>query len=452
MLGDWAIHADKYGSKARGLMIRRTRKQLVDTIERAKELYLLLGAEWKEQDKEFVMPGGAILRMAYLESDKDAENYQGHAYTRVYVEELTNFPNPAPVRKLKATLRSAHGVPVGFRATCNPGGPGHVWVKETYIDPNPKGFEIFKVKDTVEIDGEMVEIERDRVFIPAKLTDNPILLRNDPGYVLNLKESGTEQLVRAWLDGDWNIVEGAFFDCWSSKMVIRPFAVPDDWLRFRSFDWGSARPFSVGWWAISDGQPVGSGIVYPKGAMIRYREWYGVARDNNGLRIANTGLKLTAEQIGLGIKEREAGEKITYGVADPAAFAQDGGPSHIERMYKAGGVIFRKADNKRVATVGHMGGWDMMRQRMIGEEDVPMIYCFETCEDSIRTIPSLQHDEARPEDLDTDGEDHAADEWRYGCMSRPWVARKPQHKPPPMVQQAMMNDIWKTQTPRSKRI
>src|SRR5690554_1587563 len=134
VLGEWAVHADRHQKHAKGLMIRRERTQLIDTIRRAQKLFLPLGAKWKEQDKLFVMPGGAELRMAYLESDADAEAYQGHSYTRVYIEELTNFPQPGPIMKLKATLRSAHGVPVGFRATCNPGGPGHMWVKARYID------------------------------------------------------------------------------------------------------------------------------------------------------------------------------------------------------------------------------------------------------------------------------------------------------------------------------
>jgi hypothetical protein len=112
-----------------------------------------------------------------------------------------------------------------------------------------------------------------------------------------------------------------------------------------------------------------------------------------------------------------------------AAFAVDGGPSIAERMSKVG-VTFRRADNKRVAQMGALGGWDQMRQRMKGEEGRPMIYTFSTCVDSIRTIPALQHDQDKPEDLDTDGEDHAADEWRYACMSRPYQPMAAQPKKP----------------------
>jgi hypothetical protein len=153
--------------------------------------------------------------------------------------------------------------------------------------------------------------------------------------------------------------------------------------------------------------------------LVRYREWYGCTGE------PNIGLKLTAEQVRDGIIMRED-EEVRFGVADPAIFAQDGGPSIAERMFP---LVWNRADNKRVARGGHMGGWDQMRQRMMGDE-APMIYCFKTCTDSIRTIPSLQHDPNRAEDLDTSAEDHAADEWRYACMSRPWARPRAEKEKP----------------------
>lgn len=396
--GDWPIHAQRYGKAAKGVFFRRELPQLESAIERSKDIYYKLGAKWNEQKKTWIFPNGATLKFRPLERDSDAEKYQGHDYTRVYFEELTNYPSPKPVMKIKATLRSGAGVPVGFRATGNPGGPGHNWVKARYIDPDPSGWKIVKDDDGLE-----------RVYIPSKLTDNKQLTDNDPLYISRLKQAGSEQLVKAWLDGDWNIIDGAFFDCWSNKNILQPFKVPDHWMKFVSFDWGSYRPFSAGWWAVVDNDYIHKGQVIPRGSLIRYREWYGS-------KAPNVGLKLTAEQVGQGIKER-TGEDITYWVADPAIMAEDGGPSISERTK----IPWRKADNKRVSGKGQMGGWDQMRARLIGEDDKPLIYCFSTCTDSIRTIPVLQHDQNKPEDLDTDGEDHAADEWRYACMSRPWV-------------------------------
>ena len=345
--------------------------------------------------------------------------------TRVYFEELTNYPSPVPVDKMKATLRSAAGVPCRFRATGNPGGPGHHWVKARYIDPAPDGMEV--IPD---------DFGLGRMFIPARLADNPILLDADPDYVGRLRQSGSEQLVRAWLDGDWDIAEGAFFDCWRAELhVLRPFRVPPAWMRFRAFDWGSARPFSVGWWAVSDG----SLAAHPAGKLIRYREWYGASAPN-------VGLKLTAEQVADGIAERETNETMAYGVADPSIFSQDGGPSLAHR-FSDRGVYWRPADNRRIPMLGHAGGWDQVRARLVGEDGKPMIGCFSTCRDSIRTIPALQHDTHRPEDVDTNGEDHAADEWRYACMSRPWVAALPAAQRSDRWDQSFERDeeaSWKT--------
>lgn len=434
-LGEWANHAKRYGPNAKGLFVRRTLIALGPTIERAKRIYAPLGAVWQEQKSRFVWPNGAILYFRYLERDSDADNYQGHDYTRVYVEELTQFPDPGPLDKLKATLRSAAGVPTGFRATCNPGGPGHTWVKSRHIDAGP--YNIVKEIFVNPFTGE--DIESSRVFIPAKLTDNPQLLNNDPRYVANLFKAGSAALVKAWLEGDWNVVEGAFFDCWQSgRHVIDPFAIPKDWLRFRSFDWGSAAPFSVGWWAIAgDDYPLAAltgrnparddeagrlNRSIPRGSLIRYREWYGASAPGKGL-------KLTTEELARGIIERDAGDKITYSVADPAIFAEDGGPSRAE-IFARNKVIFRRADNKRVSGNGAMGGWDEMRQRLKGQDGVPMLYVFETCKEFIRTVPSLPHDPKRMEDIDTSAEDHIADEARYACMSRPWVPVQPQPKKP----------------------
>ena len=436
MLGEWIGHANRYGEHAIGLMVRRTRAELVETIERSRMIYAPLGWKLNETEKTWRAPNGARLRFAYLERDADADLYQGHSYTRVYVEEAGNFPSPAPVMKLMATLRSGAGVPVGLRLTGNPGGPGHQWCKARYIDPAPLG--------NVVIDDPTTGLAR--VFIPSKVDNNQFI--DVEAYKQRLRASGSKELVRAWLDGDWSVAMGAFFDCWdTSRHIIPPFEIPKDWLRFRSMDWGSASPFSVGWWAIVQDDLMMHGHLLPRGCMVRYREWYGMAPGQ-----PNVGLKLYAEKVGEGIAEREKDESISYGVLDPSAFLQDGGPSIAERMgtATAGKIWFRRADNQRVRGAGNMGGWDVMRSRLVGKPDgPPMIVCFSTCIDSIRTIPFLQHDPDRPEDIMTDSEDHAGDEWRYACMSRPWVPVKEEPKPENVSGYRVMHEgvqpgDWKT--------
>lgn len=422
MFGKFGIKQKRYGKNCVGVFFRKTREDLKEAIERSKDIYGPMGAEYQDQKKQWVFRNGARLKFEYLANDKDAENYQGHNYTDVFFEELTHWASPEPVNKLKATLRSAEGIPCQFHATGNPGGPGHQWVKQRYIDPAPLGWKIITEDFKNPFTGEIQKL--DRVFIPSKLSDNRLLMNGDPLYVAKLQQSGSEQLVKAWLDGNWDIVEGAYFDCWDAKKhIIRPFVIPKHWMRFISGDWGSAKPFSFGWWAVaSEDTKIPEGWI-PKGSMIRYREWYGVKKNEQGETVPNVGLKLFAEKVGEGLKKRQGEENISYGVLDPAAFSEDGGPSIASRL----GVFFTRADNKRVPDKGAMGGWDQMRSRLEGEDlgepmgQRPMIYCFNTCVDSIRTIPALQHDVNRPEDLDSDMEDHAADEWRYACMSRPYI-------------------------------
>lgn len=405
-IGDWLEHSNQYGEAAVGIFVRRKFKQLTEVIARTKQIFKKIGAKYNEQKAEWTMPNGARLKFVYLERDSDAEEYQGHNYTRVYIEEVTNFPNPSPINKLRATLRSPVGVPVGMRLTGNPGGPGHNWVKARYIDPDPNGFKIIAESCEIEIDGVVETVTLERVFIPSKLGDNMLLLRNDPTYVLRLRQSGSEALVKAWLEGNWDIVDGAYFEV-NEELHVKPRGLiklaPPQAVRFRSFDWGSARPFSVGWWVIADG-------TWPKedplpfGAIFRYREWYGASGPNQGLH-------MTADAVADKILQMEDGERIRYAVADPAIFIRNGGPSIAESMAKC---HWRRADNKRLP------GWEQVRQRLAGEGGVPMMYFADNCEDTLRTLPVLQHDEGDPEDLDTDGEDHAADEIRYACMSRPW--------------------------------
>ena len=422
MLGEWASHADLYGEHAIGLMIRRELTQLVETIERSKQIFTPLGAQYHEQQKMWRWPNGARLRFAYLERDSDADGYQGHSYTRIYAEELGTFPSPIPIFKLMATLRSGVGVPCGFRATGNPGGPGHNWVKARYIDPNPSGWKIITtIYENPWGRKASKPIARDRVYIPSRVTDNAYL---GDEYIANLQMSGNEQLVRAWLEGDWDVIDGAFFDGWRhDKHVIRPFQIPATWLRFRSMDWGYATPFSIGWWAVCPDDEWLDNRLIPRGAIIRYREWYGCKPGE-----PNVGLRITAEEVADGICLRDGKDVIKYGVLDPSAFAEAGGPSIAERMRKRK-AIFRPADNARIAQHGAMGGWDQMRARLNGDGEYPALFVFETCTDFIRTVPVLQHDKDRLEDLDTQQEDHAADECRYACMSRPWI---PKPKLPPV--------------------
>ncbi len=422
-------------------LFRRIREDLVKNHMEGPKGFRAMLAPWAAVgfvtivEDEIRFWNGSKIYLCHCKDEKDIYKYQGAEIHVLIIDELTHFSESMyrflrnRVRMVGVNVREdwARAFP---RIVCgaNPGNIGHLWVKATFID----GAQPMELRKMGAMDGGML-----RQFIPARLDDNPSMATDDQGYEQRLEGLGSHTLVQAMRWGDWNVVEGAFFDCWDSgKHVIRPIEVPAHWMRFGSFDWGSAKPFSMGWWAVSDGSLLPDGRHYPTGAMIRYREWYGASAPN-------VGLKMIVEDIADGIRQREKGENISYRVADPACWKVDGGPSHFERFMKKG-VLFRPADNARVA------GWDQLRARMQGD-DAPMIYWFSTCLDSIRTIPALQHDEHKPEDIDSDGEDHAGDDTRYAVMSRPYTRKIPGSQPIRGTNEMTMNEAWKMASPKRNR-
>jgi len=407
-------------------LFRRVREDLLKNHMEGPKGFRSLLAPWvtcgfvRIVDDEIRFWNGSRVYLCHCKDDKDIYKYQGAEIHVLLIDELTHFTD-AMYRFLRNRVRMVGiNLPANYKgrfprilAGANPGNIGHLFVKRAFVD----GAETYDIRQMSAEEGGMK-----RQFIPALLEDNPSMASDDPGYEARLHGLGSKALVEAMRFGNWDIVEGAFFDCWDPRRhVVRPFQVPSGWLKFCSADWGSAKPFSVGWWTVaSDPMQVetrdGGKVTLPRGCLVRYREWYGA-------KAPNEGLKLHAEQVADGIVEREIKGETTYRVLDPAAFAEDGGESIAIRMAKRG-IRWKPADNARVQGRGAMGGWDQLRSRLVGDDDGnPMLVTFSTCHDSIRTIPALQHDKARPEDVDTDGEDHAADEWRYACMSRPWVRK-----------------------------
>jgi len=457
VLGKWALKERLYGPSFNAMMFRKTVVSSDDAIERSREIYGPLGGKFA--DNRWRMPNGGRVGFGYLDNVKDADQWQGRNLSDAWVDEVGLYASPDAIWRLFGVLRSATGAPVQLILTGNPGGPGQHWIRGRYgLHPFPRQPKALKRKLP---DGT----EHLVAVIPSRITDNRILMERDPGYISRLHLVGSKQLVKAWLDGDWTAIEGAFFDCWSDKNILAPFRIPDGWVRFRSGDWGSYSPFSFGWWAVvqddyalSHGARSGisaghSGArakldVLPRGALVRYREWYGSTDPMSG----GKGLKLTAEQVADGLIDREKDDqRLAYGVLDPSTFKVDGGPSIAERINRKlvskKMASFREADNTRVNTReskdkrGPMNGWDQMRSRIIGLDGTPMVYCFTTCTASIRTIPVLQHDQARPEDLDTESEDHAADDWRYACSSRPWTRTIKEPETPPDAYRAPSEEL-----------
>ena len=208
LLGDWLGHQLAFGKYAKGILFRRTWPEFDEILLRSNDLFRPCGAYFKAGDRTWIFKSGARLKFRAMELDQDADKYQGHSYTWLAFDELPNWPNPDPIDKLRATLRSAHGIPCVSRATGNPGGIGHEWVKGRYILPAPPMKEFYD---------EIRKIWR--IFIPSRLSDNKKLIENDPKYIDRLYSSGPPWLVRAWLEGDWDAQAGESFFTESSLLV-----------------------------------------------------------------------------------------------------------------------------------------------------------------------------------------------------------------------------------------
>lgn len=427
LLGDYLQDVQTYGPHWKGLLLRQTFPQLQELLKRSLQMFPEQGGVWKAGAKEWQFPNGATLLMRQAENMIEASNYQGHSYSWIGMDEGTQWAEVMEIwNMLSATLRSGGArIPTKRRRmTANPGGPGHDAVKMHFIDHAPMGF----VPRRDEATGERI------MFIPSRVTDNKILLLNDPNYINQLRGVGSAELVRRWLEGDWSVIVGAYFKEFKpERHIIRPCSLPKHLMRIMGHDWGSASPFSCLWAGVSDGTFKatfldGYSRTLPAGALIIYREYYGA--DEKG-----KGLKLKVEEIADAILSRE-NEAITFRVADTSIFDEDGGPS-IAETFKKHGVGFRPSDKRRLP------GWQQIRSRLVGEDNKPMIFIFDTCTSLIRFLPALQHDRTDAEDVDTNGQDHAPDALRYICMSRPYVKEDIASEPMRTMSGITLDELWK---------
>jgi hypothetical protein len=405
-------------------LFRRTLTDLRDNHLRGPtslHVMLAVGVEsgqvkYRSVENEFEFNNGSVLHLCYCDSENDVEKYRGAEIHVLQIDELTHFSD-YQFRFLRSRVRvTGLKIPTEYKSkiprietASNPGSIGHAWVKRTFISPKPE-LEVWK---TPPEEGGML-----RQFIPSKLTDNPYLTRDDPTYADRLRGMGSDDLVRAILEGDWDIIAGQAFEKLSKKThQIDPFRPPDDWLCFGSFDWGSSAPFSFLAITVANGDALPDGRRYPRGALIVYDEWYGY----NGK--PNEGVRMEAGEVASGIKERLNGKKLAYIVADTSMWDVDGGPSIAERFGRKG-VILRKADKSRLV------GYQEVRSRIQGDENGPQLYATRNCHHGFwRTMPDLVMDDRHIEDVDTHQEDHVFDSLRYACMSRPYLKVVPKYVP-----------------------
>lgn len=391
--------------KIKVLIVRRSYPELTANHIDVLRIELAGIAKYNKQEKKFTFGNGSTISFKYCANDSDLENFQGSEYDCIFLDEATQL-SEHQFEALRACCRGVNKFPKRMYLTCNPGGQGHAWVKRLFIDR--------RFKETENPD--------DYVFIQALVQDNKPLMENQPDYVQQL-EGLTGKLKKAWLYGDWNIFEGQFFEDFVDNPnhyedrqytnVIKGFEPPADWKIYRSYDFGYSDPFSCGWWAVDY-----------DGRLYRILELYGCVKNE-----PDTGVKWTPEEQFAEISRIEHEHpwlkgKVIHGVADPSIWDGSKGVSTAD-VAKRYGIYFTPGVNARIP------GWMQMHYRFAFDENgYPMMYVFDSCKHFIRTIPTLIYSETKPEDLDTELEDHIADETRYMCMARPIKPVIKKHKQP----------------------
>lgn len=389
----------------KGIILRRTFPELEEMMLRMEQFYPLLGGHYQSGSKRWKFPAESYIKVGHMQLEKDKYKYKSDEFQFVGLDEASSFTGTQYLYMF-SRCRSKHpNIKPRFRAGTNPGGEGHKFLKERFRIGNVTPGTTIVSKEGLT-----------RVFIPAKLKDNPTLLQNDPDYIKRLMALPEIERLRL-LEGVWDAFEGqAIPELNMDVHGIEPFDIPPEWPRYRTMDWGYATPFAVGWWAVD-----------PNGVLFRYREWYG----SKGGETPNTGLRMTASEVARGILEREKPERergisVRPGPADPdmwnPRWATMGkgkslgvvGSSPAEDMMKEG-VHFIQADNERA-----LGRQSVHKRLELDEEGNPQMYIFTTLSDFWRTMPQLREWDTNPEIIENKNvEDHIFSEVRYMCMFRP---------------------------------
>ena len=348
-------------------------------------------AKWHGGQRRWTFPTRAILQFCHCKHEDDVYGYQSQQFDILLFDEATQFTR-FMVRYLMTRNRATQKGVIPFAAMgTNPGNVGHGWFLSEFVEPGSPE----QVHD-VEVEPGQMETH---IFIPAKLSDNKVLERRDPGYRATL-EAQTEDIRRQLLEGDWSVFAGQVFREFRRDVhVVDPFVIPRDWRRWRALDFGYTNPACCLWLALG-----------PDEKVYVYRELYVT--------------QMRASELAQKIVELSRGENITLTLGDPACWAKTGHEGEsIEQTMRQNGLPMQRADNDRLAGKQRVHDYLTVFEGWDGKP-ASRLKIFRSCVNLIRTLPQLVHDQTRPEDVDTDGEDHAYDALRYGLMNRPAIKTK----------------------------
>lgn len=409
-------HCEQHGEHARCLVVRKSFPGLQD-IEAEFRTYFgsIYGKALKfdAQKHRFTLPNGATIQLDQLEREQEFSKYQGKSFSHIAVDEAGQYNSPALVDRLRSSLRAPVGIPVRFFIVANPGGVGHSWLVRRYALQTPwKPF----------VDAAT---GFDFVSIASTYRDNDFIDRDK--YAKNLMAScATDpELGKAWLNGDWSVLRGAYFSAVidEERNLIEPWLSlpkqqPDDewaehetqWEFYLAHDFGIAAPSVTYLVARSPGAYGADDYFYPRDSIILVDEETTTSPDD-----LNTGIGLTVPDQADRILEMCHRWKVSpTGVADDAIFNKTGSQEgSIADEFRKAGVSFSKAHKG-----GRLAGWQIMRRMLAdaGKPDLPGLYVSRSCHVWWQTVPSLPRDPRKPEDVDSTSADHAADACRYSLQ------------------------------------
>lgn len=426
LIMDYAQHVGQgWGADWRGILFRKTYPELQDVIDKSKKWFPRIWpmCSFNEAKIFWRWPGGEVLYFRHFMKESDYWSYHGHSYPWIAWEELTTWADDTCYKSMFSCARStAVGIPIKIRSTTNPYGVGHNWVKARFRLPIPEGNMIGPViTNSYDRDGVP---EPPRAVVQGKLTENKILLRSNPNYINNLRAAARNKSeLKAWIEGSWDITAGGMFDdIWNPKVHVVPDfdfdAIPDTWTISRSYDHGQSKPFSVGWWAESNGEPLQIGnraFGLVPGDLFRIAEWYGWTGK------PNEGIRMLSSEIAQGIIDREDDwgirDKVRSGPADSSIFDDyEPGKSVAGDMEKIG-VRWWPADK---SPGSRKQGWEQIRKLLKqalpiprNVRELPGLFILQRCNQFLRTVPVLPRSDKDLDDVNTESEDHIADEVRY---------------------------------------
>lgn len=416
----------------KAILFRKTFPEARELILKSQRIYprVYPNAKYNGSEHCWTFPSGARIYFGSMSNSTSYIRYQGLSFAFIGFDELTHFTQDEYEYLISRNRADGPNIRVYIRATANPGGVGHGWVKERFITAMPPNTPYEFKSRVINPDGESIEVTRKRIFIPSSVFDNKELLKNDPNYLANLAMLPEAQ-KKALLYGDWDTFSGQVFTEWRDNPdgykrrqfthVIEPFDIPRHWRRYRSFDFGYAKPFAVQWWAVDT-----DGRVY------LYRQLYGCTET------PNTGIKWEPRRIAKEIRriedEQEKGNTI-IGIADPSIWDKSrGSDGTVINMMEAEGVYFDKGKNDRIS-----GKMQLHYRLAFDKNGFPMMYVFNTCRQFIRTLPNLVYDSVHVEDIDTAQEDHDYDACRYFLQENPIKARSNEVERPVHIYNPFVN-------------